>query len=44
MVRNAYGGGGIKFSGKKFYECVKFNIISVTREWMGSNSQEKSVT
>ena len=28
-------GGGIKFSGKKRYEGVRFNVISVTRGWVG---------
>ena len=31
MLRNADGGGGIKFSGKKRYEGVKFNVIIITR-------------
>ena len=45
MLRNADGGGGVLFSGeKKRYEGVRFNVISVTRGWMGSNFQEKSVT
>ena len=26
---------GVKFSGKKRYEGVRFNIIRVTREWVG---------
>ena len=26
---------GVKFSGKKRYEGVRFNVISVTRGWMG---------
>ena len=29
------GGGGVKFSGKKHYEGVRFNVISVTRGWVG---------
>ena len=28
-------GGGVKFSGKKRYEGVRFNVISVTRGWVG---------
>ena len=45
MLCNADGGGGgVKFSGKKRYEGVRFNVISVTRRWWGSNFQEKSVT
>ena len=43
MIRNADGGGGVKFSGEKRYEGVWLNIISVTRGWVGSNSQGKSV-
>ena len=40
------GGGGVKISGEKRYEGVRFNVISVTREWGGggwSKFQEKSV-
>ena len=29
------GVGGVKFSGKKRYEGVRFNVISVTRGWVG---------
>ena len=36
MLRNADGGGGgVNFSGGKRYEGVWFNVISVTRGWMG---------
>ena len=40
VLRNADGckvggGGGVKFSGKKHYEGVRFNVISVTRGWVG---------
>ena len=36
MLRNTDGGGGgVKFSGKKRYEGVRFNVISVTREGVG---------
>ena len=35
---------GVRFSGEKRYEGVRFNVISVTRGSVGSNSQEKSVT
>ena len=36
VLRNAYGGGwGVKLSGKKRYEGVKFNVISITRGWVG---------
>ena len=41
MLRNADGGGGVTFSGKKRYEGVGFNVISVTRGWVGSNFPEK---
>ena len=34
MLRNADGGGGITFSGKRRYEGVRFNVISVTRGWV----------
>ena len=46
MLRNADGGGGgVKFSGEKRYERVRFNVISVTRGWVGGpNSRKKSVT
>ena len=33
MLRNADGGGGVNFSGKKRYEGVTCNVISVTRGW-----------
>ena len=29
------GVGGVKFSGNKRYEGVRFNVISVTRGWVG---------
>ena len=36
MLRNADGGGGgVTFSGKQHYEGVRFNVISVTRGWVG---------
>ena len=41
MLHNADGGGGVKFSEKKPYEGVRFNV---TRRWVGSNFQKKSVT
>ena len=46
MLRNADGVEGICFSGKKRYEGVMFNVISVTRGWVGggSNFQKNSVT
>ena len=39
MLRNADGGGG---GGVKF--CVRFNVISITRGWLGVQFPEKSVT
>ena len=44
MLRNADGGGGIIFSGKKCYEGVRFNVISVMRGWVGGPISRKSVT
>ena len=44
MLRNAMGVGGVSFPGKKRYEGVRFNVISVTRGWVGSNSLEKTIT
>ena len=42
VLRNAVGGGGgVKFSRKKRYEGVKFNVISVTRGWVGVQFPEK---
>ena len=35
MLRNADGVGGVIFSGKNRYEGVRFNVISVTRGWVG---------
>ena len=29
------GGGGVNFSRKKHYEGVRFNVISVTKGWVG---------
>ena len=39
VLRNA--GGGINFCGENRYEGVRFNVISVTRGWVGSDFQEK---
>ena len=39
MLHNTVGGGcreGVKFPGKN-YEGVRFNVISVTRGWVGVN-------
>ena len=35
VLRTQVGVGGINFSGKKRYERVRFNVISVTRECVG---------
>ena len=37
VLRNAVGGGvrDVSFPGKKRYEGVWFNVISVTRGWVG---------
>ena len=35
------GMGGVRFSGKKRYEGVRFNVISVTRGWVGVQFTEK---
>ena len=35
VLRNPDGGGGVTFSGKKRYEGVRYNVISVTRGWVG---------
>ena len=44
MLRNAVGGGRLlDFHGKKHYEDVRFNVISITRGWVGVKFPE-SVT
>ena len=45
VLHNADGGGRVcvKFSGKKRYEGVRFNVIGVTRGWVGVQFPEKSV-
>ena len=35
MLRNAVGGGGVSFPRKKRYEGVRYNVICVTRGWVG---------
>ena len=35
VLHDADGGGGFQFYGKKRYEGVRFNVISVTRGWVG---------
>ena len=37
MLRNAVGVGVSAFLEKKRYEGVRFNVISVTRGWVGVN-------
>ena len=46
MLRNAVGvgGGGVSFHGKKRYEDVRFNVISVTRGWVGVKFPGKMCT
>ena len=39
VLRNT--GGGVNFSGKNRYEGVRFNVISVTRGWVGVQFPEK---
>ena len=42
MLRKADGGGGVSdFFGKKRYEGVMFNVISITRGWVGVQFPEK---
>ena len=41
VLRNADGGGGGKIFRKKRYEGVMFNVISVTRGWVGVQFPEK---
>ena len=41
VLRNADGGGGVTFSGKKQYEDVRFNVIRVTRWWVVVQFPEK---
>ena len=46
-LRNAdfYGGGGVQFSREKRYEGERFNVINITRGWVGGcpNSSEKAL-
>ena len=44
VLRNADGGGGVRFYGKKRYEGVRFNVICVTRGWVGVQFPQKNVT
>ena len=41
VLRNADGGGGCPIFWKKRYEGVMFNVISITRGWVGVQFQEK---
>ena len=42
MLRNAVGGGRVSdFPEKKRYEDVRFNIICVTKGWMGVGFPEQ---
>ena len=43
MLCNADGVGGVTFFGEKHYGGVRFNIVSVTRGWVGVHFPEKSV-
>ena len=40
VLRTQWGWVGVSFPGKKRYQGVRFNVISITRGW-GSNFQEK---
>ena len=33
--------GGVTFSGKKRYKGLMFNVISITREWVGGSISRK---
>ena len=35
LLRNAMGVGCVSIPGKKRYKGVRFNVISVTRGWVG---------
>ena len=37
------GGGGVRFSVKKCYEYTRFNVISITREWVGVKFLKKAL-
>ena len=41
VLRNADGGGGCLIFWKKRYEGVMFNVISITRGWVGVQFPEK---
>ena len=44
LLHNAVAVGVSTFPEKNRCECVRFNVISVTRGWWGSNFLVKSVT
>ena len=44
VLCNKVGGGGVSFPENKHYEGVRFNVISVTKEWVGVKFPGKSVT
>ena len=41
MLRNADGGGGCLIFWEKRYEGLMFNVISVTKGWVGVQFPEK---
>ena len=42
MLRNADGGGGCQiFGGEKRYKGVRYNVICITRGWVGVQFSEK---
>ena len=42
VLRNAVGwGGGLNFQRKKWYKCVWFNVISISRGLVGVKFSEK---
>ena len=41
VLRNADGGGGVRIFWKWRYEGVMFNVISITRGWVGVQFPEK---
>ena len=44
MLRNADGGEGVSdFPRKKRYEGVMFNVISVTRGWLGGGPISRKI-
>ena len=44
VSRIADGGGGCPIFQEKHYNCVWFNVISVTRRWVGVQIRGKTVT